>query len=152
NSFDVYMPQARVLNEHPRDEVEFQSAGAYEIYNWELFFHIPLLIASRLQANQRFQEAQRWFHFIFDPTGASGGDIPQRYWRTKPFHERLKPEYEAESVRAIEEMIASGISEELKVAVAQWRANPFSPHTVARLRSTAYQKNVVMKYIDNLIA
>lgn len=147
-----YQPEARVLKEYPVDEVEFQSGRAYELYNWELFFHLPLLIAERLRANQHFKEAQRWFHFIFDPTGASGGTIPQHYWRTKPFHERLKGDYESQSVKAIEEMVAKGISEELKVAVEIWRSNPFSPHAVARLRTTAYQKTVVMKYIDNLIA
>ena len=36
--------------------------------------------------------------------------------------------------------------------VRQWRRNPFKPHLIARLRTTAYQKTVVMKYIDNLIA
>jgi len=30
--------------------------------------------------------------------------------------------------------------------------NPFKPHVVARLRTVAYMKMVVMKYIDNLIA
>ena len=49
-------------------------------------------------------------------------------------------------------MVAKGLSEELKVAVEVWRNNPFSPHAIARLRTTAYQKTVVMKYIDNLIA
>lgn len=151
-SFDVYEPEARVMKEYPVDEVEFQPGRAYELYNWELFFHIPLLIADRLSRNQRFEEAQRWFHFIFDPTGASGGAIPQRYWRTKPFYDRLKEGYEAESVETIEKMIADGPSEELMAAVEIWRSNPFSPHAVARLRTTAYQKNVVMKYIDNLIA
>ncbi len=151
-SFEAaYIPETYV-KEHPVDEVEFQTGRAYELYNWELFFHIPLLIANRLMANQRFQEAQRWFHFIFDPTGASDGLIPQRYWCFKPFHDRLKEDYEAESVKTIEEMVAKGISEELKVAIEIWRSNPFSPHAVARLRTTAYQKTVVMKYIDNLIA
>ena len=56
-----------MLPDFPVDEVEFQSGGAYEVYNWELFFHIPLLIAVRLSSNQRFAEAQRWFHYIFDP-------------------------------------------------------------------------------------
>ena len=55
-------------------------------------------------------------------------------------------------MKTIEEMIAKGVPEELKVAVEVWRKNPFSPHAVARLRTTAYQKTVVMKYIDNLIA
>ncbi|MGA9768044.1 MAG: neuraminidase-like domain-containing protein [Blastocatellia bacterium] len=151
-SFDVYQPKARVLKAYPVDEVEFQSGRAYELYNWELFFHIPLLIADRLSKNQRFEDARRWFHFIFDPTAASGGAIPQRYWRTKPFHDRLKSDYEVESVKTLEKMIADGPSEELKAAVETWRSNPFSPHAVARLRTTAYQKTVVMKYIDNLIA
>ncbi|HKH82373.1 MAG TPA: hypothetical protein VKA25_01680 [Gemmatimonadales bacterium] len=149
---DSYNPEPRVLEAYPADEVEFQPGRAYELYNWELFFHIPLLIAERLRANQRFAEAQRWFHFIFDPTGASGGAIPQRYWRTKPFHDRLREDYESESVKTIEEMVANGPSEELRVAVEIWRNNPFGPHAVARLRTTAYQKSVVMKYIDNLIA
>ena len=85
NAFSAYAPTARVAQTYPFDEVEFQTGGAYERYNWELFFHIPLLIAERLKANQRFAEAQRWFHFIFDPR-ASDGAVPQRYWRTKPFH------------------------------------------------------------------
>jgi hypothetical protein len=151
-SFDDYKPEPRVLPDFPVDEVEFQSGRAYEAYNWELFFHIPLLIAARLSSNQRFAEAQRWFHYIFDPTGGSGGEVPQRYWHTKPFNDRLNDDYEAQSVGAIEKMIANGATDELKAAVAVWRSNPFSPHAVARLRTTAYQKTVVMKYVDNLIA
>jgi hypothetical protein len=132
--------------------VEFAAGGAYEIYNWELFFHIPLLIAARLSSNQRFEEAQRWFHFIFDPTGASGGSVPQRYWHTKPFFERLSSDYEAESVKVIEALIAEGPPDALKAAVEVWRNDPFNPHAIARLRTTAYQKTVVMKYVDNLVA
>jgi len=151
-SFAAYSPKPRVLIPHPIDEVEFQSDRAYAVYNWELFFHVPLLIADQLSKNQRFEEAQRWFHFIFDPTGASGGETPQRYWHTKPFHERLAGDYEAQSVKAIEEIVAEGLSPEWDTAVAIWRNNPFSPHAIARLRTTAYQKTVVMKYLDNLIA
>lgn len=151
HAFDDYGPRA-LVTEHPIDEIEFQSGRAYELYNWELFFHIPLLIATRLSQNQRFEEAQRWFHFIFDPTGGQGGKVPQPYWRTKPFHDRVKGDYEAESVKTIETMAAKGPSLELKVAIEEWRSNPFSPHAVARLRTTAYQKTVVMKYVDNLIA
>ena len=55
-------------------------------------------------------------------------------------------------MKTLEETIATGPTEEMKVAVDVWRSNPFSPHAVARLRTTAYQKTVVMKYIDNLIA
>lgn len=150
-SFDAYLPEARVVN-RPKDEVEFRAGTAYEVYNWELFFHIPLLIATRLSKNQRFEEARRWFHFIFDPTGAAGGDTPQRYWRTKPFHDCLSSTFASESAKALERMLAQGPSKELLASVEAWRNNPFSPHVIARLRETAYPKAVVMKYIDNLVA
>jgi hypothetical protein len=152
NSFPIYQPTKYVTQPHPVDEVEFQSGGAYELYNRELFFHIPLLIATRLSSNQRFEEAQRWFHYIFDPAGVSGNDIPAAYWRTKPFHDRSAGDYEQQSVENIEKMASQGIPEDLVVAVNVWRDNPFNPYAVARLRTTAFQKMVVMKYIDNLIA
>jgi peptidoglycan hydrolase-like protein with peptidoglycan-binding domain len=151
-SFDAYLPTTRVTKEYPIDDVEFRTGGAYELYNWELFFHIPLLIATRLSSNQRFEEAQRWFHYIFDPTGSAGGDPPQPYWRTKPFHDRLSVDYEKESVESIEKLATVGAPEELVAAVKMWRDHPFDPYAVARLRTTAFQKTVVMKYLDNLIA
>lgn len=36
--------------------------------------------------------------------------------------------------------------------IRDWRDYPFSPHRIARGRPGAYQKNVFMKYLDNLIA
>ena len=45
-----------------------QLVGKDRLYNWELFFHTVMLIAMRLSQNQRFDEARRWFHYIFDPT------------------------------------------------------------------------------------
>lgn len=151
-SFDAYLPTPRVKQEYPIDEVEFRTGGAYDLYNWELFFHIPLLIATRLSSNQRFEEAQRWFHYIFDPTGSAGGEPPQPYWRTKPFHDRLAGNYEKESVESLEKLATVGAPEELVAAVKMWRDHPFDPYAVARLRTTAFQKTVVMKYLDNLIA
>ena len=35
--------------------------------------------------------------------------------------------------------------------LSAWWEKPFSPHVIARLRIAAYQKAVVMKYIDNLV-
>ena len=152
---------------YPRDDVDFTFSGAYSIYNWELFFHAPLLIADRLSKNQRFEEAQKWFHYIFDPTDTSSDDVPQRYWRTKPFFETTGEQYERERIPSLLRLLSSrGDPNEwakltdrqkddvrdLEKQVDAWRKNPFKPHLIARLRTTAYQKTVVMKYIDNLIA
>ena len=41
---------------------------------------------------------------------------------------------------------------ELEKQVLDWRTNPFEPHRIANYRTVAYQKTVVMKYLDNLIA
>jgi hypothetical protein len=40
----------------------------------------------------------------------------------------------------------------LEDQVFDWRTNPFEPHRIASYRTVAYQKTVVMKYLDNLIA
>jgi hypothetical protein len=69
----------------PVKDLDFSTGGAYSIYNWELFFHAPLLIAIHLSQNQQFQDAQNWFHSIFDPTDDSDGPTPARFWKVRPF-------------------------------------------------------------------
>ena len=68
----------------------FDSEGAYSQYNWELFFHIPLFIAKQLSQNQQFKEAQKWFHYIFNPTDTSKEPSPERYWQMIEFFRRAK--------------------------------------------------------------
>ena len=46
---------------------------------------MPLTIAIHLSKNQRFAEAQRWFHYLFDPTDDSDGPTPERFWKVRPF-------------------------------------------------------------------
>ncbi|MGD8501890.1 MAG: hypothetical protein PVJ86_14655 [Phycisphaerales bacterium] len=112
------------------------------MYYREIFFHIPFLIANQLNTNQRFAEAQKWYHYLFNPTaqepaGTSGDNSGDRYWRFRPFRN-----VSLESLRQIL------FNEE---ALAAYRRDPFDPHAIARLRLNAYQKAVVMKYIDNLL-
>jgi hypothetical protein len=146
---DRYLPTHRVNSDLPREDVDFRHHGAYSLYNWELFFHIPMRIATSLSQDQRFEEAVRWFHFIFNPTASAKGSAPARYWNFLPFHENSSPE--SEQIHTLLQALNAG-DEDMKQQVAAWRSNPFNPHLIARARITAYQKNVVMKYIDNLIA
>jgi len=138
---------------YPRDDVDYSYAGAYSQYNWELFFHVPLSIARKLSQNQQFEEAQRWYHYIFDPTDTSSVDIPQKYWRTRPFYETTAADYQEQQIQNLLRRLAEDLPDpELEKQVEEWRSHPFNPHLIARLRTTAYQRTVVMKYIDNLIA
>lgn len=151
---DNYAPTSFVDDRaYPQEDIDFHARGAYSQYNWELFFHAPFLIATRLSKNQRYEQAQKWFHTIFDPTTSSTDPVPARYWRVKPFYDAGK----GSSVQALIKLLAdkSDTSQDkwdLEAQVAEWRINPFMPHAIARWRPRAYQLAVVMKYLDNLIA
>src|SRR5712692_9609176 len=86
-----YAPTQAVLQPYPRDEVDFSATGAYSLYNWELFFYAPFLVAVKLSDNQRFEEALRWFHFMFNPTDASSQPSPARFWKVLPFWQHALP-------------------------------------------------------------
>ena len=111
-----------------------------------------------LSKNQRFPEAQRWFHYIFDPTCDNTSiPVPRRFWKFLRFRQ-LTPQQSIDELLLLlskkpgdctpqeldtKELVLSGYEE--------IRDNPFKPHAVARTRHVAYQYAVVMKYLDNLI-
>ena len=139
------------LQPYPVKDLDFTSSGAYSVYNWELFFHVPITIAIHLSKNQRFAEAQRWFHYLFDPTDDSDGPTPERFWKVRPF--------QTTDVKKIEEILvnlATGADETLRNetirSIEAWKDAPFRPHVIARYRQQAYMYKTVMAYLDNLIA
>jgi len=152
------------IDAYPKEVVDFSPDGAYSSYNWELFFHAPLMIANALSKNQRFEEARDWYHFIFNPIGVEstipGGSDMSKYWITRPFFETTEPQYVQQRIENILRMLAGDTSvpgysaaakKALEDQVFDWRTNPFEPHRIANYRAVAYQKTVVMKYLDNLI-
>src|SRR5262249_43932669 len=60
--------------------------GAYSLYNWEVFYHGPMFVASLLAQNQQYKDAMTWLEYVFNPTDSSGGPTPQRFWEMAPFH------------------------------------------------------------------
>ncbi len=149
--FSGYLPSStRVESQPPQREIDFKSTGSHSVYNWELFFFIPQTIAIHLSKHQRFAEAQRWFHYIFDPTDTSADPSPERFWKLKPFRKS--------DVKLIEELLLNlssnadpALRNETAEAIRAWKDEPFSPHAVARTRPVAYMLKTVMAYLDNLI-
>ena len=47
-------------------QVDFD--GLYGQYFWEIFFHVPRLVAAILESNQNFQDALTWLQYVFNPT------------------------------------------------------------------------------------
>ena len=136
--------------QYPVKDLDFTSSGAYAVYNWELFYHVPLTIAIHLSKNQRFDEAQQWFHYIFDPTDDSEGPTPERFWKVKPF--------QTTDVKMVEEILLNlstgkdlTLQKETINNINNWKDNPFRPHLIARYRQSAYMFKTVMAYLDNLI-
>ena len=147
-----YSPDSNSVQQpYPVKNLDFTTSGAYSIYNWELFFHAPLLIAVHLSQNQKFQDAQDWFHYIFNPTDNSARPTPQRFWKVAPF--------QYADVESIEEVLTNlaqpqdpQLYQDTINSINGWRNNPFQPWAVAKFRPTAYMLKTVMAYLDNLIA
>ena len=116
-----------------------------------------MLIADKLTSDQRFAEAQRWMHRIFDPIRVVEGETgSEKFWRIKPFYEQAQDLAEDQ----IETMLGIGVTEEeqeqavaaFEAQVEEWLDNPFDPHAIARVRPGVYQRALIMQYFDNLIA
>ncbi len=111
-------------------------------YFFELFFHIPMRIAGHLNAAGKYSEANQWYSYIYNPTAIKDKFEQLAFphdvnWRFAAFRnigiEKLKEIYSDPN------------------AIEMYQRNPGNPHAIARLRIGAYQKNVVMKYLDNLM-
>ncbi|MBV6825219.1 neuraminidase-like domain-containing protein [Pseudomonas sp. PD9R] len=77
--------------------IDFNSA--HGTFYWELFFHLPFLIAHRLCESRDFHESQRWYQYIFNPhirEARPGAANPSdRFWLCRPLLEQGDIGFEA---------------------------------------------------------
>jgi hypothetical protein len=159
-----YRPDKKgVDGPYPAPMVDFVWGGANAMYNWELFFYVPMLIAEKMIAEQSYEEALLWLQLVFDPrenfsayekTKRFIKDLPKgaRYWKFLPFFANKDAD------KSILQMLGLPTNRDklpdrtaLSSLVDKWKNDPFNPHLIARYRNVAYQKYVVMKYLDALI-
>lgn len=119
---------------------QFNFGGPYGEYYWEIFFHIPFLIANHFNANQKFKEAKWWYERIFNPT------TDEKPANTKPTDHN----WQFREFRGLTPQKLKDILTDVK-AIEVYKKDPFDPHAIAQLRISSYQKAIVMKYIDNLL-
>ncbi|WP_127529435.1 Tc toxin subunit A-related protein [Paenibacillus kobensis] len=186
-------------------QVDFE--GAYKPYYWELFFHAPYFVADLLKTNQRYQDAEKWYQYIFNPTlqpfqiepgdfqtstiGLTSsqriytilvdqqiitdeGEVSDDFTETTPINPYFNflDDKQIDSVRnrLLNDKISNQSArfwqfnpfrnhtlESLKdqltnpQEIAAYNMDPFDPDAIAGLRIGAYEKAVVMAYIDNLL-
>jgi hypothetical protein len=147
-SFPLFLPEQQLSNSVVSGRVDYR--GAFGTYLREVFFHIPFLVANHLNSQQNFAAAQRWYHYIFDPTAAETISVPAG----TPTDERARrerdrvwryPEFRRLDLPTLREVLTD------PAAIEAYKEDPFNPYAIARLRLSAYQKCIVMRYIDNLL-
>ena len=131
------------------NNLDFNSANAN--YYWEIFFHVPSLIAQTLNRAQKFETAKHWYEYIFDPTAisptnANGTSDPR--WQFLPF---IQAQQNAVTTTVADSLHRTLDIENLQAEIAVYLNDPFDPHAIARIREVAYQKATMMAYIDNLL-
>jgi hypothetical protein len=131
--------------------------GAYSLYNWEIFYHVPMFIASQLMQNNQYQDTMTWLKYIFNPTDNSGGPVPQRFWEFAPFNRMNASDWANQQIQNLLTTLAAdtqqGISDTSTTnAILAWMNDPYDPHMVASMRIAAYGKATVMQFLNLLIA
>lgn len=161
--YNYWPNKANVDGPYPAPMVDFVWGGANAMYNWELFFYVPMLIAEKMIAEQSYEEALLWLQLVFDPRERYSAyektkhfihALPKgaRYWKFLPFFANKDAD------KSVLEMLGLPTKRDklpdrsaLSSLVDKWKNDPFNPHLIARYRNVAYQKYVVMKYLDVLI-
>jgi hypothetical protein len=139
----------------PAIDIDFDEFGSQSHYNYELFFHVPYFIANQCRKNGKYREAMKWFHYIFDPTtneAPDPADPTKRFWKVLPFRNIDTKEKMEEYFKKLQPETDPDSTTPSDSRIEEWRKHPFDPHIIARGRPLAYMKNVVVKYVENLIA
>ncbi|WP_135079060.1 neuraminidase-like domain-containing protein [Terasakiella sp. SH-1] len=149
--FDDIGPQEEMVSEiyRPSDIIDL-TMGPTSNYFWELFFHAPFLVAQKLQNEQLFAEARHWYEYIFNPTSCEEGDtlnqVNDRYWCFLGLRSQnmTLPQAKQQAVGG------NDFDPRIFAQVYEHAYNPFDPHAIAAFRPVAYQKTMVMSYMQNL--
>ncbi|WP_137762165.1 neuraminidase-like domain-containing protein [Nissabacter sp. SGAir0207] len=132
--------KTQFTKEPPLSKSEGQSVsmdfhGANGLYFWELFFHMSHLVAWRLNEEGKYEDAQRWLHYIFNPAaqGRISNDstipAPPDYWNVRALVEQPAAEAQGMALRLTTDVDA-----------------------LAKADPQHYQKTIFMAYLRNLIA
>lgn len=158
-----YLPSKVVAEPYPSSTVDFCWGSATSIYNWELFFFVPMLLADKMLAEQNYEAALNWIRLVFDPqTDLSSYEKTKRfvrdlskgarYWNFLPFF--ANPDADKSILSELSfPSPHDALPDRQAILLLQdrWKNDPFNPQMIARYRPVAYQKYVVMKYLDALI-
>lgn len=132
-------------------------SGSMRTYFWDLFFQAPFLIAHNLQLQQQFEAAKKWYEYVFNPTvnqfEEQLKDENDNYWRFVGLRSYNNPALQdlPDTAGQIEDDLKDDTEDNPFGQFYEYHNDPFNPHAIANLRPVAYQKTMVMHYVQNLI-
>ncbi|MEX1211476.1 MAG: neuraminidase-like domain-containing protein [Balneolaceae bacterium] len=140
-------PLSRPNNVMLQLQESMRKGGTDRAYERELFLHLPRLIARQLSASGYYEEAQAWYHTLFDPT--TDRDPPTR----QEIEQGVSPaaHYWTDPELRDSPLYPESLPLQNEAAIAMYRKHPFEPHAIAGIRTRAYQKAIVMDYVTNLL-
>ncbi|MES2675154.1 MAG: neuraminidase-like domain-containing protein [Pseudomonadota bacterium] len=127
------------------------------LYNWEVFLHAPLLIADQLSKNHKYQEAEQWFHYIFNPTNGVPRTNTEDLFNFRVFKTLDARNNAFNDLTALAQSAAGFYTDaeqvgRVKKMIDRWRTEPFRPFAIARGRSLAFLWRTLFAYLDNLMS
>lgn len=121
----------------------------YSLYDWEIGFFAPMLLAERFGAIQQFDLALRAVELVFNPKAKTEFGSS---WRFKPFADTSdaikEPQDGSSSTGVLGQLKRELQDENLKPQVD---AEFFSPHAIARQKITSYMIWAVIRYVEILV-
>jgi hypothetical protein len=91
-SWDTQKLQEPDISDGRAIDMDFH--GANGLYFWELFLHLPLMIAQRLNLERQYDQSDHWLGFIFAPTRKKDSSGRPDYWNVRPLEEDSLRDYE----------------------------------------------------------
>ncbi len=139
-----------------RSDLTFDNQLPYSCYNWEIFFHAPLMVADQLSKQHKFEDAEKWLRYIFDPTSGEPGTDAKRFLKFRVFREMDLNNQVINDLKVLAQ-VASGLATNTDIMAVQkliqrWRELPFRPFIIARGRQIAFLWRTMFAYMDNLLA
>ena len=157
-SFEMLAPDVNVIPQAfwPANTIDFLG-GTTSNYYWEAFFYAPFLVARELQIQQQFESSKKWYEYIFNPTilkrkwdmPIEDKDENDKYWRFLGLRSYNNPVLKTELSETWTAEVQQDLSNQSQLY--EYHNDPFDPHAIARLRPIAYQKSLVMHYIDTML-
>lgn len=147
-----HAPTERVTGGLPRHDVDFNYGSPYGLYNKELFIDLPDLLSSQFLRMKRYPECLKWIRRVLDFAIDTKERGAQRVWRALPFRDDDRTSLEKMFLSLHSERPEdSALADHTRNVIREWKANPFMPHAIARMRPSVYKKHFMMKYLDCLL-